>query len=404
MLLTEHKPFAITLLKITFHRSHSSRQLLHFTASIALLISFSAKSGAKDSSFPGLNLLPEGSIINDVKLPRYDIDFQPLSLLTADTITVKADSIIDADNAHVELYNPDGSIKMQTQMEHAIYHQQSSILSSPQKVVITGSRFQATAQGITLHEKTLQGFLKGPAITEFIIPSKETSTVMKPTTRSSSRAIASSLIAISSGLILADTSTEDEVQQSMHGFLSDINKEELLENPTHKYSETPDLEVEAQKLIIECDGGIYFDSQTGVYAYFKNIKLSSPEFNLTCSDHLKAYFDPENLPGKSNEKKTEPEENFEAREDLQKIQAQGNVIVTGKDDQGNDYVARAATASYDAQSETLVLRGGFPSLQRTKEFHIKASTQSAFITIPKNGKIKAEGGSWKTLIAIPEKK
>ncbi|NNJ86381.1 MAG: hypothetical protein HKP20_04340 [Akkermansiaceae bacterium] len=121
------------------------------------------------TAFPTLNILPEGSILRRVKLPRYDQDFRPLSLLEADKLTVIDQNQIAAEGITVIMYEPNGQIRGQTEMQQAVYNQQSSTMVAKEAITMSGDDYTATGSGMVLNFKHGRGFLLGPATTVFQI-------------------------------------------------------------------------------------------------------------------------------------------------------------------------------------------------------------------------------------------
>lgn len=125
------------------------------------------------TAFPTLDILPEGSMLLRVRLPRYDKDFNPLSLLAADKLTVLDRNRIEAEGVSIEMYNKDGSLQARTKMSHAIYNQLDSSLVAKEAIYIQGEGFRASGTGLILDWKTGRGFLVGPASTKFEIKESE---------------------------------------------------------------------------------------------------------------------------------------------------------------------------------------------------------------------------------------
>jgi len=214
--------------------------------------------------FDLLEVLPEGSILRRVNLPKYNEDFQPVALLTAETMTVLEDSRIDGTDVTVNFYNEDGSIKARSRMQHAIYSKNDSILQANNAVFLEGQNpegrtFRANGTGLVFDQEKLQGFLIGPVKTYFEIPpsKKSESTSMK--TKHIPKAIAGSLIAITSLNTSAMAELRETVQSSQEKndalskkadnsitpFLTKINQEHLLVNTEGK-PQTPEPIVEKE--------------------------------------------------------------------------------------------------------------------------------------------------------------
>ncbi len=130
-------------------------------------ISDTAKKEKRKTAFPTLDILPEGSILRRVKLPRYDKDFNPLSLLKADKLTVIDQNQIAAEGISVILFDDSGAIRGQSQMHRATYSQLTSVIEAKEAITMKGESYSATGTGLILNFNDGRGFLLGPATTTF---------------------------------------------------------------------------------------------------------------------------------------------------------------------------------------------------------------------------------------------
>lgn len=428
------------------------------------------------SAFPTLDILPEGSILQRVRLPRYDKDFNPESLLTADKLTVIDSHRIDGENVTIELYGKDGRVQAHTEMEHAIYNQKNSTLHANESITLTGDDFQASGTGLIFHLKNTRGLLIGPATTEFNLNSRDTATAMQPIL--SPKVLTAALLTLTTSVMAeppakltgaqlteldtltkpstealqknqqeTNTSLESEKQMieqadaTMKPFLKGIDQGALLiktESPEAQKKSSPAPQAKPPNLLkVECDGGLYFDSETGVLAYLKNVRLngaivdekndppSAPRpFRLTCSEELKVFLDkkpvepkkPQAKPGDApidpdstvNKAAKPPEEKkdkalSDSFGDFKRVIATGNVHVTSKDENGKNFIAEAETASYDRQSGEMILRGGLPRIQYGPNQFLESKAPGQYIRILKNGKLVTTG-KWAMQIDTSQKK
>lgn len=405
----------------------------------------------KSSGFPTLEMLPEGSILNEVAIPRYDKDFRPLSFLKADSMVVVEKSIIKTKNAYLEIYDKDGKVKMKTRMKRANFNQKQSILKSTHKTVLEGSTFKAVGTGLTIHETSQQGFLHGPCTTTYFIPNQQTSTDMnlkkmtKPLSTSAKKvATGVAITAAAAGTLIAERPpalTDAEVQQldkqalpikeevtilqdsvitkikedtkadnltdgEMQEFFKKTGKESVIStDPKIKESNTkgfdlpfPEAPEDQETLTIDSLDGLYFDAKKGVLVYIKDIKLTTSDYKLSCSDDLKFYIDPPKG-GEHSEDKS----GLASTDKINRIVATGDVVFIGTDAKGNSYIARAAEAHYDAKTETMILRGGHPSIQQSANQYLKSKHEDGYISIPVNGNPVTSHSAWETKIVIPKK-
>lgn len=427
-------------------------------------------------AFPTLDILPEGSILRRVRLPRYDKDFNPTSLLSADKLTVLDRARIEGEGINIELYGKDGSVQAQTKMRHAIYNQTDSSLRATEAIYIKGKNYLASGTGLIFDWTTKRGFLLGPASTLFQTdqPDKTTSMQLRRPHPNLTRTctLASTLLTLTTSVmavppprltaaqleemdrLTAPSSRQIQRQQeetkriltqearlaetanaSMTPFLTSIGQAALLVQATPPGTVTPapapatppdknkpPLKPAETTLRVECDGGLYFDSDTGILAYLKNVRLTEPRFKLSCSQELKVFLEqeakkPATTKDNKNEANTRPTapadksaavERTEEKDKslgskdkslgsfggLERIIASGDVKVTQKDDNGKLFIATAETASYDAKTGEMILRGGRPRLQQSANQYLEAISPGQYIRIHKNGKLVTSDGKW----------
>ncbi|MGB2401861.1 MAG: hypothetical protein ACPIA7_00475 [Akkermansiaceae bacterium] len=175
---------------------------------------------------------------------------------------------------------------------------------------------------------------------------------------------------------------------------------------------------------IECDGGIYFDNESGILTYLKNIRLNDSDstFKLRCDDELKILFDskPKNKKQKQTSQKTktdqqkktvqekedQPSKSFSGRGDLKEIIATGNVRITGKNRDDQTFLASGDTASYNAKAGEMILKGGRPTLQQSANEYLQAAEDDQWIRLIMKDKdiesIITSQGKW-VMQAVPQK-
>jgi lipopolysaccharide export system protein LptA len=433
-------------------------------------------------------------VLQRVKLPRYDKNYTPSSLLIADILTVIDSHRIDGRNITIELYDKEGKTQVHAEMNHAIYNQLNSTLVANEKITIKGDDFQASGTGLVYHWHTNQGFLLGPATSQFIINRQSPSSAMLQKPSPTSLSLAGALISLTTTLIAEppsrltptqltelDTLTQPRTEiiqrnqretdtilneensligktnATMHPFLKTIGQAALLvqtEEPTSQPQKkatpedsSPPLKKSSQPtkkndtpptppqlLLVECDGGIYFDSDSGVLAYLKNIRLTDTRFKLNCSDELKVILDQKPAKPDPSKKSTSPAKKNTAKEtkntntshspqptnpadlankkensptaafgDVKRIIAIGQVKMISKDENGKTFIATAETASYDAKTGEMILRGGLPRIQYGPNQYLQSKAPGQYIRMLKNGKLVTTG-KWAMQIDTNQKK
>lgn len=461
-------------------------------AGILALTSISSLSAEKDQqkegeeepikgAFPSLDILPEGSILRRVRLPRYNKDFIPTSLLTADTMTVLDKQRIEGVGITINLYAEDRSLNARTKMRHAIYNQKNSTLHANEAIFIEGKGYRASGIGMIFDWKNNRGLLLGPVNTEFkrTLPPKTTSMKLQPSP-APRHAIAGSLMILTSlststmaeppakltpaqleefdrlaqpvsesialeqeetrATLKADEQRNQKAIASMAPFLKSVDQGGLListtdtkpaaeaPKPEPKKTTTPKKkEPVVQTLKVTCDGGLYFDTDTGILAYLKNINLTEARFNLTCTDELKIFLEkkpePKKEPKKKDDQKTDktaeaPTQKEAVKKDtskkekkkddlakfgdLERIIATGKVKLTRKDEEGRTFIATAESASYNAKTGEMILKGGKPRLQLGPNQFLQSLAPGQWIRILRNGKFITEG-KWTMVTPVPQR-
>ncbi|MGB0993420.1 MAG: hypothetical protein ACPG32_13250, partial [Akkermansiaceae bacterium] len=152
------------------------------------------KKEKKGSAFPALDILPEGSILRRVHLPRYNKDFDPISLLKADTLTVISDHEIQGTGITIEIYGENAARVAHTKIHTAIYDTENSTLNATEAIYLKGEKYEASGKGLIFEWKSRRGFLTGPALTNFTITTppepKKPSNPMKTSALSPAKSMA----------------------------------------------------------------------------------------------------------------------------------------------------------------------------------------------------------------------
>lgn len=436
------------------------------------------------TAFPTLDILPEGSILQRVKLPRYNKDFQPESLLKADKLTVINNHQIDGKNVTIELYDKEGKVTAHTEMSQAIYNQRDSSLHASEAITLTGEDFKASGSGLIFHWNDKRGFLIGPVTTEFDItpPAPSSAMILNPDNHPLHRPVAltGAVLTLTTSLFAeppapltpAELAELDRLSQASTGKIEQAAKEtqqslseekkmvEAADSTMEKYltgnkqgqllvttpakkttppeDAKPSVGAQSPNLVkVECDGGLYFDSDTGVLAYLKNVRLngfivdkkSDPPaaprpFTMTCSDELKVFLNQpaekattaEGTPDNTNNndsttpaaegsatKDTDPKATDKEKSlsdsfgEFKRVVATGNVKLISMDENGKKFIATGETASYDAKSGEMILRGGSPRIQYGPNQYLASKAPGQYIRVLKSGKLITLG-KWEMLI------
>ena len=123
----------------------------------------------KKSNIVLLNQLHKDTVLREVRLPRYDENFNPLSQLNAERMQVIDGNTIEAHDVSMDLYDRDGSVKANTKVRQAIYTEENAILRAQEAIYIRGVNFKISGTGMVYEINTGQGFITGPASSLFLI-------------------------------------------------------------------------------------------------------------------------------------------------------------------------------------------------------------------------------------------
>ncbi len=140
-----------------------------------LAVSSEKKDAKKKSNIALLGQLHNDTILRQVRLPRYDENFNPLSLLHAERMEVLGGETIEARDVSLELYNLDGSVQAHTKVRRAIYQEKEAILKAEEAIYISGKDFKASGTGMVYDINTGQGFIVGPASSSFYLKALQAS-------------------------------------------------------------------------------------------------------------------------------------------------------------------------------------------------------------------------------------
>ncbi len=113
--------------------------------------------------FPGLQLLPPGSVIKGISLPRYE-NHRVTSLLRATEMSIVTRRDVQIKGIVAELYSPSGETTRVTSAK-ADYSFTTELAQSKEETQVTDPRFTARGSGVTFSTARNQGLLRGPVRT-----------------------------------------------------------------------------------------------------------------------------------------------------------------------------------------------------------------------------------------------
>jgi lipopolysaccharide export system protein LptA len=374
-----------------------------------------------------ISLLPNGSELDGVMLPRYDSEHRLAGVLKSRKMTLVTDELIAGEDVSIEFFNPDRSPRGRVDLLKALFNQNKGLLEARESVTIRSDRILAIGTGLTYAFGQGEGFLSGPASTRILQAPTET------TMNSSSTPLRSAAVSMlaSATLIAAPPAALSEDDKAAiqadaapaaptHATASREAKEELratldasaaataaatafLEEAELAAGKTDAVPEPAAPLdvkpgpgdtIITCDGGMYFDADEGVFVYLKNVRVADPRFTLSGANELKVFLGKK--PAASTEKTTtaeKPATGLGAKlGDVERIVATGAVRILQKQPEAGKEPVEASGAifTYHVGSGEIVLSGGYPWVKQGNSF-MRAKQPNLNLRIHKNGSFVTEG-------------
>lgn len=113
--------------------------------------------------FPGLQLLPPGSVVEDITLPRYE-DHRVTALLQAKRLCILSRQEIELQGIRASLFNEDGTAT-EIRAEAARYNFTTKHAASAGAVEVRDARFSACGSQLHFDTESKRGILLGPVRT-----------------------------------------------------------------------------------------------------------------------------------------------------------------------------------------------------------------------------------------------
>lgn len=374
-----------------------------------------------------ISLLPNGSELDDVMLPRYDSEHRLAGVLKSRKMTLMTDELIAGEEVSIEFFNPDRSPRGRVDFLKALFNQNKGLLEARESVTIRSDRILASGTGLIYAFGQGEGFLSGPATTLILQAPTET-TMNSSSTPLRSAAVsmlASTALLAAPPAVLSDDekaaiqadaaasapahatasrearvelrATLDASTAAAAAATAFLEQAELAAEKTDAVPEpTAPLEIQPGPgdTLITCDGGMYFDADAGVFVYLKNVRVADPRFALSGANELKIFLGKK--PEENTEKPTAPEKPATGLGakfgDVERIVATGAVRILQKQPEAGKEPVEASGAifTYHTGSGEIVLSGGYPWVKQGTSF-MRAKQPNLNLRIHKNGSFVTEG-------------
>ena len=380
-----------------------------------------------------ISLLPNGSKLHRVIFPRYDSQHHLLNVLKAQDMTLVNADAFSGESVTLMFFGADGSPNGRIDLVQALCDQTKGTLVTTDPVSLHSDRLNAHGTGLNYAFKNGEGFLSGPATT-WIQPKHETT--MNPShspirsaatvgmalltlpvaatpppavsTRelatlhaeaASKAPVASQAVMTVRADLVQDRSDSAEAAAEARTFVTHTGMALANAEPAVAEAKPLDLQPGPNDTVITCDGGMYFDSDEGIFVYFKNVHVTDPQFSLSGANELKIFLSPKAAPPKAGAPKPQTDKKEPASlglgtkfGEVDRIVANGAVRILQKQPEAGKEPIEASGAffTYHTKTGQILLSGGFPWVKQGTTF-MRAKEPNLTLRVLKSGSFVTEG-------------
>lgn len=384
-----------------------------------------------------MSLLPDGSELQRVMFPRYDAGLRLAGLLRSEAMTLVDDQTLAGREITIEFFNPDRSPSGRIDLGQAVLDQRKGLVESREPVTLRSDRVNANGRGLFYDIELGRGLLLGPAVTW--LPATA-STAMNSRSRPLRAAglAGAALIAQAAAAPPSPTGAEaapppaaaqapthdtaaaakarrdlgvaleasDAANAAAKAFLEKAGLSEEAgpapEAPTARPLETQPGPTDT---VVECDGGMYFDPDQGVFVFLKNVRVSDPRFSMSGANELKIFLG-KKAPAPAAQGATASKQAggavTERFDDVERIIATGAIVIDQKGAEGREPIkASGALFHYNVKDDQVILSGGFPWVVQGG-IALRAKERDLTLRIsPKACRFETEG-NWQTFLPLEQ--
>ena len=156
-------------------------------------------------------------------------------------------------------------------------------------------------------------------------------------------------------------------------------------------------ETASQSMVVENENGVFIDQKSGYIIYYGPVKLTHPEYELTCTGDLQLKI------AQKNEKKKGEKESSKGKKDktgLEYAKAQGKVKLIASTEENGEIkkiIATGKIIEIFGKEESIKVQGDYPTLTQSGSKLI-AKEESLSYQINREGSLTTSRGPWKTEI------
>ncbi|MEY5012744.1 MAG: hypothetical protein RLY69_459 [Verrucomicrobiota bacterium] len=379
--------------------------------------------------------LPDGGQMHGILLPQYDENQKISSLLYAEEMTVVDRETIQGETVCIEFFDSDGAMNGHIDLEHALFNQDKNnkdkkSLKATDHVTLNSDQMVANGDGLFYAFDQGEGFLGGPVDTR-IFSQKQASMKSRIAALQATAMIGAaltqpvlnaapptSIAPAERAAVQADAESKAPAQskaasETRHDLKSDLeasaaatasakaflDKHEIQlksETATVAPEVTPfEAPADPNDTLVTCDGGMYFDTNEGVFVYFRNVVVKDPRFDLSGANELKVFLGkkPDEKTRENASKKSDDGKGIGARfGDVERVVATGAVKVLQKQTELGKLPVEASGAIfiYHPKTGRIHLQGGHPWVKQGTNF-MRAKEPNLNLRIEKDGSFVTEG-------------
>lgn len=377
------------------------------------------------------DVLPDGSQLKGVMLPRYDENRKLVGVLKAEVMRLVNSEELAGEKVSIEFFNDDQTPRGRIDLAQATFHKQKGMLVAKEMVDIKTDRLTARGTALYYSFDPGEGYLAGPVITILQAPTETTMNSRTPSLRATA-VLGMSLLSQSlpaapppqitgaeMAAIRADAASRTQAAAKEAAASQTRLEKDMADGAAVSQAATrflvqtglpaPAAEEEIAPAVpfelkpgptdssITCDGGMYFDPDEGVLVYLKNVVVNDPRFKLTAKDQLKIFFGKKPVDEKKEKKKveagTEKKEKFGGSiagnfDKPERIVATGAVLFEQKQTEGDQQPIKASGAifSYNIKDDQIIISGGSPWITQAPSTYFRAKEANMTLRIsPKAG-------------------
>ena len=398
---------------------------------------------------PAFGLLPDGSELKHVILPRYDEDRRLVSVMNAKAMTIVSAGEIAGDTVSVLFYHTDQTQRGRVDFAKAVFNQQKGLLTTKDPVHLQSDRMSTRGGGLYYSIAQGKGFMLGPVTTNLQAPPAETTmhapksplratavlgvslltqslvaAPPKPLAAAETAAIQADAASKSAAATTAQTLARKNLDSDMAAaataskdaaaFVTHAGLPAVATDTVTASARPLEIQSGPNDTLIHCEGGMYFDADEGVMVYLKNVTVKDPRFNLSGASELKIFFEKKPAKVAKDDSKKPPEDTVKSVApastppdkakpgakgspgsgfgEVERIVATGAVLIEQKAEPGKDPIhASGAIFSYNVKADQIILSGGYPWYTQGTTFMRAREPNLTIRMSPKTGSFVTEG-------------